>query len=154
MCLHNITQSPTPMLVAQLKKITVQNLCFNKIFSILSVFFSKDVLEPDEDGLCYASLSCPALIMSILQYCPDCKQHAQFVETLMRFKSDVCLDILAVLAYGPQPIINSAGQVLLYYYPLKDVGKAYGNDWNVFQVLIPQNFEGQLFVVSLRLEIC
>lgn len=116
------------MLVAQLKKITVQNLCFNKIFSILSVFFSKDVLEPDEDGLCYASLSCPALIMSILQYCPDCKQHAQFVETLMRFKSDVCLDILAVLAYGPQPIINSAGQVLLYYYPLKDVGKAYGND--------------------------
>lgn len=142
------------MLVAQLKKITVQNLCFNKIFSILSVFFSKDVLEPDEDGLCYASLSCPALIMSILQYCPDCKQHAQFVETLMRFKSDVCLDILAVLAYGPQPIINSAGQVLLYYYPLKDVGKAYGNDWNVFQVLIPQNFEGQLFVVSLRLEIC
>ena len=117
------------MLVAQLKKITVQNLCFNKIFSILSVFFSKDVLEPDEDGLCYASLSCPALIMSILQYCPDCKQHAQFVETLMRFKSDVCLDILAVLAYGPQPIINSAGQVLLYYYPLKDVGKAYGDDW-------------------------
>lgn len=116
------------MLVAQLKKITVQNLCFNKIFSILSVFFSKDVLEPDEDGLCYASLSCPALIMSILHYCPDCKQHAQFVETLMRFKSDVCLDILAVLAYGPQPIINSAGQVLLYYYPLKDVGKAYGND--------------------------
>ena len=72
----------------------------------------------------------------------------------MRFKSDVCLDILAVLAYGPQPIINSAGQVLLYYYPLKDVGKAYGDDWNVFQVLIPQNFEGQLFVVSLRLEIC
>lgn len=143
------------MLVAQLKKITVQNLCFNKIFSILSVFFSKDVLEPDEDGLCYASLSCPALIMSILQYCPDCKQHAQFVETLMRFKSDVCLDILAVLAYGPQPIINSAGQVLLYYYPLKDVGKAYGNDWNeLSQVLIPQNFEGQLFVVSLRLEIC
>ena len=143
------------MLVAQLKKITVQNLCFNKIFSILSVFFSKDVLEPDEDGLCYASLSCPALIMSILQYCPDCKQHAQFVETLMRFKSDVCLDILAVLAYGPQPIINSAGQVLLYYYPLKDVGKAYGNYWNeLSQVLIPQNFEGQLFVVSLRLEIC
>ena len=144
------------MLAAQLKKITVQNLCFNKIFSILSVFFfSKDVLEPDEDGLCYASLSCPALIMSILQYCPDCKQHAQFVETLMRFKSDVCLDILAVLAYGPQPIINSAGQVLLYYYPLKDVGKAYGNDWNeLSQVLIPQNFEGQLFVVSLRLEIC
>lgn len=143
------------MLVAQLKKITVQNLCFNKIFSILSVFFSKDVLEPDEDGLCYASLSCPALIMSILQYCPDCKQHAQFVETLMRFKSDVCLDILAVLAYGPQPIINSAGQVLLYYYPLKDVGKAYGNDWTeLSQVLIPQNFEGQLFVVSLRLEIC
>lgn len=143
------------MLVAQLKKITVQNLCFNKIFSILSVFFSKDVLEPDEDGLCYASLSCPALIMSILQYCPDCKQHAQFVETLMRFKSDVCLDILAVLAYGPQPIINSAGQVLLYYYPLKDVGKAYGNDWNeLSQVLIPQNFEGKLFVVSLRLEIC
>lgn len=143
------------MLVAQLKKITVQNLCFNKIFSILSVFFSKDVLEPDEDGLCYASLSCPALIMSILQYCPDCKQHAQFVETLMRFKSDVCLDILAVLAYGPQPIINSAGQVLLYYYPLKDVGKAYGNDWTeLSQVLIPQNFEGQLFLVSLRLEIC
>lgn len=143
------------MLVAQLKKITVQNLCFNKIFSILSVFFSKDVLEPDEDGLCYASLSCPALIMSILQYCPDCKQHAQFVETLMRFKSDVCLDILAVLAYGPQPIINSAGQVLLYYYPLKDVGKAYGNDWTeLSQVLIPQNFEGKLFVVSLRLEIC
>ena len=93
--------------------------------------------------------------MSILQYCPDCKQHAQFVETLMRFKSDVCLDILAVLAYGPQPIINSAGQVLLHYYPLKDVGKAYGNDWTeLSQVLIPQNFEGQLFVVSLRLEIC
>ncbi len=42
----------------------------------------------------------------------------------MRYKSDVCLDILAVLAYGPQPIINSAGQVLLHYYPLKDVGKA------------------------------
>ena len=62
--------------------------------------------------------------MSILQYCPDCKQHAQFVETLMRYKSDVCLDILAVLAYGPQPVINSAGQVLLHYYPLKDVGKA------------------------------
>ena len=41
----------------------------------------------------------------------------------MRYKSDVCLDILAVLAYGPQPIINSAGQVLLHYYPLKDVGK-------------------------------
>ena len=131
----------------------MQNLCFNKIFCILFLF--KDVLEPDEDGLCYASLSCPALIMSILQYCPDCKQHAQFVETLMRFKSDVCLDILAVLAYGPQPIINSAGQVLLYYYPLKDVGKAYGNDWNeLSQVLIPQNFEGKLFVVSLRLEIC
>ena len=42
----------------------------------------------------------------------------------MRYKSDVCLDILAVLAYGPQPVINSAGQVLLHYYPLKDVGKA------------------------------
>ena len=41
----------------------------------------------------------------------------------MRYKSDVCLDILAVLAYGPQPVINSAGQVLLHYYPLKDVGK-------------------------------
>ena len=82
------------------------------------------VLESDEAGLSYASLTCPALIMSILQYCPDCKQHAQFVETLMRYKRDVCLDILAVLAYGPQPIINSAGQVLLHYYPLKDVGKA------------------------------
>ena len=40
----------------------------------------------------------------------------------MRYKSNVCLDILAVLAYGPQPVINSAGQVLLHYYPLKDVG--------------------------------
>ena len=80
------------------------------------------VLKPDENGLSYASLSCPSLIMSILQYCPDCKQHAQFVETLMRYKSNVCLDILAVLAYGPQPVINSAGQVLLHYYPLKDVG--------------------------------
>ncbi|XP_068682061.1 protein unc-79 homolog isoform X2 [Montipora foliosa] len=85
------------------------------------------VLKPDEGGQSYASLSCPALIMSILQYCPDCKQHAQFVETLMRYKSDVCLDILAVLAYGPQPVINSAGQVLLHYYPLKDVGGA--DDW-------------------------
>lgn len=80
------------------------------------------VLKPDENGLSYASLSCPSLIMSILQYCPDCKQHAQFVETLMRYKSNVCLNILAVLAYGPQPVINSAGQVLLHYYPLKDVG--------------------------------
>ena len=80
------------------------------------------VLKPDENGLSYASLSCPSLIMSIFQYCPDCKQHAQFVETLMRYKSNVCLDILAVLAYGPQPVINSAGQVLLHYYPLKDVG--------------------------------
>ena len=40
----------------------------------------------------------------------------------MRYKSDVCLDILAVLAYGPQPVINSAAQILLHYYPLKDVG--------------------------------
>ena len=41
----------------------------------------------------------------------------------MRYKSDVCLDILGVLAYGPQPVINSAGQILLHYYPLKDVGE-------------------------------
>ena len=91
--------------------------CFNLLSSITA-----GVLKPDENGLSYASLSCPSLIMSILQYCPDCKQHAQFVETLMRYKSNVCLDILAVLAYGPQPVINSAGQVLLHYYPLKDVG--------------------------------
>ena len=91
---------------------------------LLFCYCIEGVLESDEAGLSYASLTCPALIMSILQYCPDCKQHAQFVETLMRFKSDVCLDILAVLAYGPQPIINSAGQILLHYYPLKDVGKA------------------------------
>ena len=91
--------------------------CFNLLSSIM-----EGVLKPDENGLSYASLSCPSLIMSILQYCPDCKQHAQFVETLMRYKSNVCLDILAVLAYGPQPVINSAGQVLLHYYPLKDVG--------------------------------
>ena len=85
--------------------------------------FTKGVLKPDKDGISYASLSCPAIIMSVLQYCPDCKQHAQFVETLMRYKSDVCLDILGVLAYGPQPVINSAGQILLHYYPLKDVGE-------------------------------
>ena len=29
-----------------------------------------------------------------------------------------------MLAYGPQPVINSAGQILLHYYPLKDVGKS------------------------------
>ncbi|CAH3111879.1 unnamed protein product [Porites lobata] len=96
------------------------------------------VLKPDENGLSYASLSCPSLIMSILQYCPDCKQHAQFVETLMRYKSNVCLDILAVLAYGPQPVINSAGQVLLHYYPLKDVGGA--DDWQfVYEPWHPAN---------------
>lgn len=127
MCLHNITQSPIPNACCTIKKKSLYKICVSIKFSAI-LFLFKDVLEPDEDGLCYASLSCPALIMSILQYCPDCKQHAQFVETLMRFKSDVCLDILAVLAYGPQPIINSAGQVLLYYYPLKDVGKAYGDD--------------------------
>ena len=127
MCLHDITQSPIPNACCTIKKKSLCKICVSIKFSAFFFLF-KDVLEPDEDGLCYASLSCPALIMSILQYCPDCKQHAQFVETLMRFKSDVCLDILAVLAYGPQPIINSAGQVLLYYYPLKDVGKAYGDD--------------------------
>ena len=100
-----------------------------QIFLLLLCHCTEGVLESDEAGLSYASLTCPALIMSILQYCPDCKQHAQFVETLMRFKSDVCLDILAVLAYGPQPIINSAGQILLHYYPLKDVGKATCNKW-------------------------
>lgn len=101
------------------------NVCLNELTDF-QLFFNcvLGVLESDDTGLSYASLSCPALIMSILQYCTDCKQHAQFVETLMRYKSDVCLDILAVLAYGPQPIINSAGQILLHYYPLKDVGKA------------------------------
>lgn len=101
------------------------NAHFNEPIDFLLCYYCiEGVLESDEAGLSYASLTCPALIMSILQYCPDCKQHAQFVETLMRYKRDVCLDILAVLAYGPQPIINSAGQVLLHYYPLKDVGKA------------------------------
>ncbi|XP_074630271.1 protein unc-79 homolog isoform X2 [Acropora palmata] len=96
------------------------------------------VLKPDKDGISYASLSCPAIIMSVLQYCPDCKQHAQFVETLMRYKSDVCLDILGVLAYGPQPVINSAGQILLHYYPLKDVGGA--DDWQfVYEPWHPQS---------------
>ncbi|XP_067032005.1 protein unc-79 homolog isoform X2 [Acropora muricata] len=96
------------------------------------------VLRPEKDGISYASLSCPAIIMSVLQYCPDCKQHAQFVETLMRYKSDVCLDILGVLAYGPQPVINSAGQILLHYYPLKDVGGA--DDWQfVYEPWHPQS---------------
>ena len=41
----------------------------------------------------------------------------------MRYKSDVSLDILAVVAYGPPAVLNYAGQILLHYFPLKNIGK-------------------------------
>ena len=71
--------------------------------------------------------------MTVLQYCPDSKQQAQFVETLMLYKKNVCLDLLAVVAYGPQPILNAAGQILLHYYPLAYAG-------NFFFVLKCSNY--------------
>lgn len=82
-----------------------------------------DILKSPDPALSYAVLACPSLLMTVLQYCPDSKQQAQFVETLMQYKPDVCLDIMAVIAYGPQSILNAAGQILLHYFPLGNTGE-------------------------------
>ena len=61
--------------------------------------------------------------MVVLQFCPTPKQHAQLLESLMRVKRDVCCDLLAVLSFGPQVVLNPAAQILLHYYPVTDIGK-------------------------------
>lgn len=76
-----------------------------------------------KSGPFYAELNAPALIMTILQFCPNPKQHAQLLESLMRVKRDVCSDLLAVLAFAPQVVLNPAAQILLHYYPVTDIGK-------------------------------
>lgn len=61
--------------------------------------------------------------MSVLLYCNDPKEHAKFLETMMRFKKDVCLDLLAVMAYGPTEVLQPSVQLLFHYYPSIDVGE-------------------------------
>jgi hypothetical protein len=61
--------------------------------------------------------------MSVLLYCNDPKEHAKFLETMMRFKKNVCLDLLAVMAYGPAEVLQPAVQLLFHYYPSIDVGE-------------------------------
>ena len=61
--------------------------------------------------------------MSVLLYCNDPKEHAKFLETMMRFKKNVCLDLLAVMAYGPTEVLQPSVQLLFHYYPSIDVGK-------------------------------
>ncbi|XP_046839871.1 protein unc-79 homolog isoform X2 [Xenia sp. Carnegie-2017] len=67
------------------------------------------------------ALSCSSLIMSVLLCCNDPKEHAKFLETMMRFKKNVCLDLLAVMAYGPTEVLQPSVQLLFHYYPSIDV---------------------------------
>ncbi|XP_048586447.1 protein unc-79 homolog isoform X2 [Nematostella vectensis] len=100
------------------------------------------LLHPPPGRPSYASLACPSLIMTVLQHCPDSKQQAQFVEALMQCKPDVCMDLLAVVAYGPQPILNSAGQILLHYFPLWTQGGA--DDWQyVYESWFPSKCQNK-----------
>ena len=91
-------------------------LTFNDII-ILGNFSS------GENSDSYFALSCSSLIMSVLLYCNDPKEHAKFLETMMRFKKNVCLDLLAVMAYGPTEVLQPAVQLLFHYYPSIDVGE-------------------------------
>ena len=65
--------------------------------------------------------------MSVLLYCNDPKEHAKFLETMMRFKKNVCLDLLAVMAYGPSEVLQPSVQLLFHYYPSIDVGEYAGH---------------------------
>ena len=84
-----------------------------------------------ENSDSYFALSCSSLIMSVLLYCNDPKEHAKFLETMMRFKKNVCLDLLAVMAYGPTEVLQPSVQLLFHYYPSIDVG-AYDSHFNTF----------------------
>lgn len=77
-----------------------------------------------ENGECCFALSCSSLIISVLLNCNDPKEHAKFLETMMRFKKNICLDLLAVIAYGPFEVLQPSVQLLFHYYPSIDVGES------------------------------
>ncbi|XP_065069505.1 protein unc-79 homolog [Rhopilema esculentum] len=68
------------------------------------------------------SLSSPGLLLTIFQSCTDQSLFLRIVETLMAYKKNVCGDLLYVMAYGTQEVLEPAIHMLNRYFPAVEIG--------------------------------
>ena len=58
-----------------------------------------------------------AMLLLILQHCPDPKLHSMLIETLLPLRHQLYADLFLVIAYGPPNTKIPAAKLLFHYWP-------------------------------------
>lgn len=87
------------------------------IIPFIYTFMTEDI----DDEMAEINLSVPSILSSVLDGSMDASVWTKLMECLMRYKRNVSIDLLTVLAYGTRESLEASVHLLNRYFPAIDI---------------------------------
>ena len=99
----------------------VIDLLTQYIIPFIYTFMTVDI----DDEMADINLGVPSILSSILDGSMDASVWTKLMECLMRYKRNVSVDLLTVLAYGTRESLEASVHLLNRYFPAIDMSKIF-----------------------------